>query len=233
MLDRLTAEDAGASLRQVAVIGARGQLAVHTGALCIAEASHRTGSGYSCQANMMREDTVPDAMAHAYEGARGRSLAERLLAALDAGDAAGGDLRGRQSAMLLVVGPDGDSWRRLFDLRVDDHSKPLAELRRLQRLERAYNLSGEGEELVAEGRHEEAAPLVEQAAGLAPEVEELRFWAGLAAADGGDLDRAAELVRSAAAVNPAWLELLVRLPTEVAPSAAALRIELEMEEGSD
>jgi uncharacterized Ntn-hydrolase superfamily protein len=224
-VDRLTADDAGAAVRQVAVIDALGHVAVHTGAACIAEAGHVTGTGFSCQANMMLRPTVPDAMADAYQAARG-PLAERMLAALDAADAEGGDVRGRQSAVLLVVGPEGEAWRRVFDLRVDDSPDPLAELRRLQRLQRGYNLADEAEELAAEGRHDEAAPLYEQAVEVAPEIDELVFWSGLSAADAGDLELAVKRVRVAAAANPGWMELLPRLTPEVAPGAAAVRAAL-------
>jgi uncharacterized Ntn-hydrolase superfamily protein len=201
---------------------------VHTGGSCIAHAGHRSGDGFSCQANMMAEPTVPDAMAVAFEAAAG-TLDERMLAALDAAEAEGGDVRGRQSAALLTVPADGEPWQRLYDLRVDDHPDPLAELRRLHGLQRAYDLSEQAEELAAEGRHDEAAPLFERAAELAPESDELAFWAGLAAAQAGDMDAALERVSSALAVNPGWLALLDRLTPDVAPAAAAVRAALPSE----
>jgi uncharacterized Ntn-hydrolase superfamily protein len=165
---------------------------------------------------------VPAAMAAAYEDTPG-PLDERLLAALDAAESVGGDIRGRQSATLLVVPAEGEPWRRLYDLRVDDHPDPLRELRRLHGLQRAYDLSTRAEDLVAEGRHDEAAPLFEQAARSAPDSDELLFWAGLGAAQGGDMTVALERVRAAAALNPRWLDLLGRLKPSVAPSAAAVR----------
>jgi uncharacterized Ntn-hydrolase superfamily protein len=214
----------------VALVDARGAAAVHTGSSCIAHAGHRTGPGFTCQANMMLSATVPDAMAAAYEAARG-PLDARLLAALDAAEAEGGDVRGRQSAALLVAGgPETEPWRRQFDLRVDDHPDPLAELRRLHRLQRAYDLSEQAEELVAEGRHAEAAPLFERAAEVAPESDELLFWSGLAAAQGGDIAVALERVRAAVALNPSWLELLTRLQPDVAPAAAAVREALDADQ---
>jgi uncharacterized Ntn-hydrolase superfamily protein len=222
VLRRLTADDSAAPVRQVAVIDASGHTATHTGASCVAEAGHRTGPGYSCQANMMLTDAVPGAMASAFESASG-PLDERLLAALDAAEEAGGDVRGRQSAALLVVPGEGEAWRTLFDLRVDDHSDPLAELRRLHHLQRAYHLSERAEELAAEGRHEDAAPLFVQAYEQAPESDELLFWAGLSSAQGGDMATALERVRAAAALNPRWLELLDRLQPDVAPAAADVR----------
>jgi uncharacterized Ntn-hydrolase superfamily protein len=225
-LDQLTAADDGASVRQVAVVDSNGGVAVHTGSSCVPHAGHRTGPGFACQATMMLKATVPDAMADAFQAARG-PLDLRLLAALDAAEAEGGDVRGHQSAALLVVGPEGRPWRRLFDLRVDDHRDPLVELRRLHRLRHAYDLSERGEELVAEDRHEEAAPLFERAVAVAPESDELLFWSGLAAAQGGDMARALEHVRAAAALNPGWLELLRRLEPDIAPGARAVRAALE------
>ena len=124
-LERLLGEDEGRDLRQVAFIDAVGNVAAHTGSRCIAHANHVVGEGFSCQANMMRDTGVPEAMAQAYTSAEG-DLAHRLLAALDAAEAAGGDIRGTQSAALIVVG-EGNR----LDRRVDDHKEPLRELRRL------------------------------------------------------------------------------------------------------
>jgi uncharacterized Ntn-hydrolase superfamily protein len=224
-LDRLTGADPAAAVRQVAVVDASGRVAVHTGASCIAEAGHRTGEGFSCQANMMLNATVPDAMAAAFESTQG-PLDERLLTALEAAEEEGGDVRGRQSGVLLVASPGDDPWRRMFDLRVDDHPDPLAELRRLHRLQRAYHCSERAEDLAAEGRHEEASPLFQQAAELAPENDELLFWAGLAAAQAGRVDVALERVSAAAALNPRWLVLLDRLEPDVAPAAPEVRAAL-------
>jgi uncharacterized Ntn-hydrolase superfamily protein len=222
-LSKLTAEDPAASVRQLGAVDAHGRSAAHTGHDCIRHAGHRTGPGYSCQANMMLEKTVPDAMATAFEASAGAPLDERLLAALEAAEAAGGDIRGRQSAVLLVVPGEGEPWRRLFDLRVDDHPTPLAELRRLHSLNRAYDLVARAEDLTAEGKHDEAALLYVQGAEYAPDSDELLFWSGLGAAQAGDLDLGVERVHSAARLNPRWLELLDRLEPVVAPSAAAVR----------
>jgi tetratricopeptide (TPR) repeat protein len=122
--------------------------------------------------------------------------------------------------VLLTVEAGGERWRRTVDLRVDDHPDPLAEIRRLHRLHRAYELSEQAEALTGEGRHAEAAPLYERAAELAPDSDELLFFSGLAAAVAGDLDAALERVRSAMDVNPGWTELLPRLSPEIAPGAA-------------
>jgi uncharacterized Ntn-hydrolase superfamily protein len=218
-LARLKSEDDEAEVRQVALVDGDGRVGVHTGRLCIDVAEHRTGDGYSCQANIMARPGVPDAMAEAFESATG-PLAERLMAALDGAEAAGGDIRGRQSAALLVVGAAGEPWERDVDLRVDDHDDPLGELRRLYRLHEAYEVSERAEALAAEGRHSDAAPLFQRAAELAPESDELLFFSGLAAAVVGEMDTALERVRKAISVNPCWRELLPRLPPEVAPGAA-------------
>lgn len=140
VLAGLLAADRDRDVRQVGIVDAEGNVAVHTGAACIAEAGHVAGAGWTVQANMMRSTDVWPAMAEAYEAADG-SLAQRLLAALDAAEAAGGDFRGRQAAALLVVEGQshGKPWdERVSDLRVDDHPEPLDELRRLLRKEEAY-----------------------------------------------------------------------------------------------
>jgi hypothetical protein len=178
MLDRLHADDPGSAVRQVAVVDAAGRAAVYTGSACVREAGHHVGAGFTCQATMMISDAVPDAMAAAFQSASGR-LGERLLAAVDAAEVEGGDVRGSQAAALLVVG------RRKTDLRVDDHPSPLAELRRLHTLDRAYALHEEGEELAAAGLPDEAERLFAAALELAPESDEILFWAGVARAEAG------------------------------------------------
>jgi uncharacterized Ntn-hydrolase superfamily protein len=213
--------DAQAHYRQLGVVDARGGAAAHTGEGCIPFAGDVVGDGFSCQANMMAAETVPAAMAHAYRDGQG-DLAERMLAALLAAEGEGGDVRGRQSAALLVVPAEGEPWRARLDIRVEDHADPLGELQRLVRLARAYEMAGEADELAAAGEHARATELYIAAAELAPEADELTFWAGLGAA-GEDLDRGVALVRRAAAIKPSWLVLLERLPDELAPTAASVR----------
>ncbi len=215
------ASDEQARYRQLGVVDADGGSAAHTGVGCIPFAGEVVGEGFACQANMMARDTVPAAMASAYRAADG-DLAARLLAALFAAEGEGGDVRGRQSAALLVVPAAGEPWRTRFDVRVEDHADPLGELQRLVRLARAYELAGEADELSAEGEHARATELYTAAAELAPEADELTFWAGLGVA-AGDLDRGAALVQRAAASKTSWLTLLDRLPDELAPTAAAVR----------
>ena len=221
-LGELLAADPLAAVRQVAVIDNAGHLSAHTGADCIAHAGHVKGGDHSCQANMMARDTVPGATSAAFKQATGQ-LPDRLLAALEAAEAEGGDIRGRQSAAMLVVPGEGEPWRRTVDLRVEDSPDPLKELKRLLTLQRAYDLAGAGDELLAAGRTDEAGALYTEAAALAPDSDELLFWAGLARAQAGDLDAGVAAVRRAAEVNPDWLTLLGRLSPEFAPAGEAVR----------
>jgi uncharacterized Ntn-hydrolase superfamily protein len=221
-LRALLEADPLAAVRQVGIVDARGGVAVATGPDCIVHAGDATGATWSCQANMMAGDTVPAAMSAAFEAATG-DLASRLLAALQGGEAAGGDVRGRQSAALLVVPSEGEAWQTRVDLRVEDHRDPLAELERLLGLWRAYELAGAADELMAAERAEEAGALYRRAAELAPESDELLFWAGLAIAHTGDLDEGVAAVRRAAEVQPNWLVLLDRLSPDFAPAGEAVR----------
>ncbi len=225
-LDRLLAEDPAAPSRQVAVMDARGRAAVHTGSDCIPLAGHVVGEGVCCQANIMASEQVWPEMRDAFVAATG-PLAKRLLDALDAAEAAGGDLRGRQSAALLVVASDGPSWQSEVSLRVEDHPEPLLELRRLLSVHEAYRLADAADQLVGEGRHGDAAGLYRRASELDPDNHELRLWCGLGAAQSGDMDRALREVRAAIAAHPPWRELLAKLPEEVAPSAASVLARLE------
>lgn len=220
-LASVLATDGLARVRQVGVVDAAGRVAVHTGADCIREAGHALGEHWSCQANMMARATVPDAMSAAFAAAGG-DLAERLMTALEGAEAEGGDVRGRQSAALLVAPPHGEPWQARMDLRVEDHADPIGELRRLLTLQRAYELAGEADEAMAAGRAEEAAAMYVRASELAPQSDELLFWAGLAIAR-RDVAAGADAVRRAAAVHPGWLDLLERLSPEFAPAGEAVR----------
>jgi tetratricopeptide (TPR) repeat protein len=124
---------------------------------------------------------------------------------------------------MLVVPAEGEPWRARVDLRVEDHHAPLDELRRLLQLQRAYELAGEGDELLAAGRVEEAGGRYRRAQELAPESDELLFWAGLAAAQAGDLEGGVDAVRRAADAHPGWLTLLDRLSPDFAPAGEAVR----------
>lgn len=219
------AADGSARLRQVAVVDAAGRVAGHTGEGCMAFAGHSLGAEFSAQANMMATADVWPAMASAFEAADG-PLERRLLAALDTAEVAGGDVRGKQSAALLVVAADAEPWAAKVELRVEDATEPLAELRRLLDLHDAYEIADRADGLAGEGRHAEAAELYREAAAAAPASVELGFWAGLGIAASGDLAAGAARVQEAIEASPGWAELLARLEPEIAPSAVAVRAEL-------
>jgi uncharacterized Ntn-hydrolase superfamily protein len=222
-LAQLLAADAASATRQVAILDAEGRVAAHTGEQCMDFAGDVQGAGVSCQANIMASARVWPAMLEAYEGAASEiPLAQRLIGALDVAEAAGGDLRGRQSAAILVVPEDGRPWDTVVSLRVEDHPDPLVELSRLYGLHKAYVLAGRADELAGAGRHDAAAKLYIEACELAPESHELRFWAGLGAAQSGDMSAALRDVRAAIEAQPGWLELLGRLTSEQAPAARAV-----------
>jgi uncharacterized Ntn-hydrolase superfamily protein len=225
-LAELTRDDELGRFRQVAVVDAHGNVSAHTGDGCIAYAGDQAGHEFTVQANMMGSPEVWPAMAHAFEAAAG-PLSRRLLAALHAAEARGGDARGRQSCALVVAPATGEPWQHTVDLRVDDHPEPLAELDRLLDLADAYALATEGDDLVGQGRHEEAGERYRTASELAPGNHELLFWAGLAAAQAGDMPTAVERVREAIRLQPGWRELLARLEPEIAPGAPAVLQALE------
>jgi uncharacterized Ntn-hydrolase superfamily protein len=224
-LAALLAADEGRDIRQVAMVDAQGQVAAHTGARCIADAGHEIGEGFSVQANMMANPDVWPAMARAYREAEG-DLAEHLLAALEAGQAAGGDIRGQQSAAILIVKPasTGQPWAdTVMELRVEDHPEPIHELRRLVDLHRAYQHMNQGDELMGDGQTEEALREYRAAAEMAPEIEEMPFWHAVTLADMGCVDEALPIFRDVFAKNADWAKLLSRLP-----KAGLLRDDPEM-----
>ncbi len=213
-LQELLAADPQKDVRQVAMVDAQGRVVSWTGPRCIAAAGHQQGAGYSVQANLMDKPTVWPAMARAYEGAQG-DLAERLLAALEAAEAEGGDIRGRQSAALLVVRAQstGEPWRdRLVDLRVDDHPQPLAELRRLLTLNRAYDEMNLGDEAFAAGKVEEALAHYTRGTQLAPDIAELPFWQAVTLFAAGREEQALPIFREVFAREERWARLVPRLP---------------------
>jgi uncharacterized Ntn-hydrolase superfamily protein len=214
-LQQLLSGDAQDPVRQVAMVDRGGRVAVHTGGRCIAHAGHAVGEQVSAQANIMERDTVPGAMVRAFTNLSGAALAERLLAALDAAEAEGGDLRGRQSAAMVIVAPrpTGNPLEdRPIDLRVEDHEDPLGELRRLVGMSRAYERVDAGDELAAAGDVDAALVEYEAAHRSQPDNVELAFWHGVALAANGREDEAAPILRRAFAAHPGWIELLERLP---------------------
>lgn len=216
-LAALLAADPYTAVRQVAMVDASGNVAAHTGESAIMHAGHRMGAGYSVQANMMLHATVPDAMATAFEQTTG-DLAERLLASLEAAQAAGGDIRGRQSAAIVVVGPErtGRPWEgRIFDLRVEDHPEPVAELRRLMHLARAYAHMNAGDAALTVGDIAGASREYGAATAMVPDSltnGEMVFWHAVALASAGRLDEARPLFLRAFAEDENWRELVRRLP---------------------
>ncbi len=213
-LDELLGQDEGRETRQVAFLNGSGEVAVHTGSRCIAYAGHHIGSGYAVQANMMASASVWPAMAEAFESSRG-DLASRMLASLKAGQAAGGDVRGCQSACMRVVGgvSSDEPWKHmLVDIRVDDHPRPLEELSRLLDIQQAYHLMNAGYDLIAQGKSREALDKYTQAARLAAHIDEIPFWQAVTLADNGFLEDALPIFRQVFAINPGWAALVSRLP---------------------
>lgn len=210
----LLAADEHANVRQVGMVDNNGVVANHTGENSIDEYCDMAGATYTVQANLMWKPTVCEVMAAAYEASDG-DLAERLMVALEAAQGEGGDIRGKQSAALLVVsGEAGEPpWGgRLFDLRVDDAAEPLVELRRLLTLNRAYNLMNEGDGHMTEGDFEEASVAYGAAEALAPDSHEMVFWHAATLAGAGRVDEALPLFEKAFSMWPRWRELVPRLP---------------------
>jgi uncharacterized Ntn-hydrolase superfamily protein len=228
-VDRLVAADAAPHGRQVAMVDAQGQVGVYTGKSAMAAAGHHSGAQYSVQPNMMATPTIWPAMAAANERASG-DLTERLLLALEAAETAGGDIRGRQSAAILVVRPksSGKPWvDRMFDLRVEDHPSPVAELRRLVHLQRGYLQLNEGDEHLNTGDIAGAMKYYHAALDLLADEEtngEAPYWVGITLASQGRFEEALPYVRRAYAQHAKWAELTVRLPASgLLPDEATAR----------
>ncbi|TME50159.1 MAG: DUF1028 domain-containing protein [Chloroflexi bacterium] len=230
-LKALLAGDSQPESRQVALVDASGGVAVHTGSRCIPAAGHRAGDDFSCQANLMEKGTVWDAMSDAYTSTDG-PLAERMLAALDAAEAEGGDIRGKQSAAMLVVTgkPTGRSWEdRIIDLRVEDAPDPLAELRRLLRVKRAYMTLSDADKLEEAKDLAGANAMRLEATKLAPEMVEVQFWTGLSLAEEGRLDEGCRLMSRAVAKDRRWIETLNRLvAVDRLPADLVAKIEAQL-----
>jgi len=212
-LKQLLAKDEARDGRQVAMIDANGTVDAWTGPSCIADAGHHVGKSYSVQANLMANADVWPAMAAAFEGAKG-DLAERMMQALEAGQKAGGDIRGQQSAAMVVVKAKstGRPWvDRVIELRVEDHKDPLGELRRLIRLRRAYNHADAGDSAISAKQPDQALAHYEAAAKLAPEVIELQFWAALGMYENGREAEGLQKFRHVFTRERFWMDLIPRL----------------------
>jgi uncharacterized Ntn-hydrolase superfamily protein len=195
------------------MIDTQGRVDAWTGKNDIQAAGHIVGKDFSVQANLMLNNKVWPAMAQAFEKTKG-DLADRMLAALDAAQAAGGDIRGRQSAALIVVTgkPTGQSWKdRLFDLRVDDSPEPLKDLRRLVTLQRAYNHMNAGDLAVEKKDNEGALREYGAAEKLVPSNAEMIYWHAVALVNMGRVDESLPLFRKVFGMDKNWATLTPRL----------------------
>ncbi len=213
-LARLVAADEARDVRQVAMIDAQGRVDAHTGAKCIQAAGHHVGENYSVQANLMIDTGVVPAMARAYESATG-DLADRMIAALQAAQDAGGDIRGKQSAAILIVKPKASArpWKDVvMELRVEDHHEPVKELARLVRLWRAYEHMNAGDLAVEKGDMAAASTHYGAAEAMYPDEAEFLFWHATTLVDNGKIDEALPLFARAFRLEPGWYLLVDRLP---------------------
>jgi uncharacterized Ntn-hydrolase superfamily protein len=213
-LAALLKADKNEASRQVGMVDARGKVAAHTGKNCIPEAGHFIGDGFSCQANLMLKNTVWKAMARAFETTKGE-LVDRLLAALEAAEQEGGDIRGKQSAAVIVVkGKSSGVWwkDRIYDLRVEDHPNPVPELKRLIRLNKAYNHMNKGDEFLTENKVAEAVKEYTKGMEIYPDNPEMIFWPAVTLASSGKVEESLPLFKKVFAIDPNWAVLLPRLP---------------------
>jgi uncharacterized Ntn-hydrolase superfamily protein len=212
-LDQLLAGDEGRAFRQVAIIDNKGNVAANTGDKCIADAAHITGKNFSVQANMMLNKKVVPAMAEAFEKSEG-PLAERMMAVLLAAQSAGGDIRGQQSAAILVVRGEstGKVWQdRLIDLRVEDHPDAVDELARVLRVFRAYEHMNAGDLAIEHGDEEKALQEYGAAMEMFPKNVEMKFWTAVSLANLGKIDQALPLFREVFKRDENWKELTRRI----------------------
>ncbi|MGA7873859.1 MAG: DUF1028 domain-containing protein [Candidatus Binatus sp.] len=220
----LVASDPMKEVRQVAMVDALGRVAAHTGSSTIAEAGHIVGEGFSVQANMMLKNSVWPAMAEAYRGAKG-TLVDRFLAVLDAAEAEGGDIRGRQSAAILIVEAKstGRPWYdTIFDLRVDDAPEPLVEIRRLVAVRRAYIHMRLGDEAASRGDLDATEREFAEAERLIGDNPEMRYWHAIALLGLGKIDDGLAILRDVGRRDRNWIELTLRLPAAMLPRDVSL-----------
>lgn len=213
-LDALIRSDEGEAYRQVGVIDASGKAAAHTGSKNIQAAGHLIGENYAVQANLMANDRVWPAMASAFEEATDLQLAERMIVALEAAQVAGGDIRGKQSAAVLVVSgkPTGKVWLdRKVDIRVDDHEEPLKEIRRLWEVHQAYEYMNAGDVALETGNYEKASVLYQKAEEMFPDNLEMQYWHAVNLANTGRMEEALPMFKAIFAKDANWKELTPRL----------------------
>ena len=212
-LEILISQDDGEAVRQIGMIDFNGNVTAHTGKRCIAHAGHIIGKNYSVQANMMAKSTVPKAMANAFDNSKG-DLADRMMAALEAAETEGGDIRGKQSAAMLIVSgdPTGVVWKDTnLRLRIEDHPTPLIELKRLIRIHRAYQHANMGDHYMETEEIEKALLEYKKAEQYYPENSELPYWSAIALVNGNRLDDALPIFESVFQRNPNLKEMTPRL----------------------
>ena len=205
--------DEGRDVRQLAILDVHGNVEAYTGKNCIEAAGHIIGDNFSVQANLMDKNTVWPAMATAFENATG-SLAERMLAAMEAAQKEGGDIRGKQSAAILVVKAKstGNSWEdKVVDLRVEDHKNPIQEMRRLLTIHTAYEFMNKGDAAVETGNNKLAKELYMSAQKLNPDNLEMQFWYAVTLANNGELTAAKIIFKKLFEQDTNWRTLIPRL----------------------
>lgn len=214
-LDELLRDDSGKDFRQVAMVNTRGDVATYTGKNCIVSAGHKNGRNFSVQANMMLNDAVVPAMEKAWYQHRALPLAERMIAVLKAAQTAGGDVRGKQSAALLVVAPNAttEPWNdRRIDLRVDDAKDPITEIDRLLKVFRAYEHMNLGDLYVEKNEMDKAMDEYHAAMKMFPENLEMQYWTAITLANNKDIQKASQMLQKIYRQDPHWRELTKRLP---------------------
>ncbi len=210
----LLESDEGREFRQVAIIDPQGRVAAFTGNKCIAEAGDIQGKGYSVQANMMLNNTIWPAMSKAYEQSKGQPLAERLMAALEAAQQAGGDIRGQQSAALIVVKgkASGKPWEdRKIDLRVEDNPHAVAEMARTLRVYRAYEHMNNGDHAIELNQTDKALQEYGAAQKMFPKNLEMKYWTAVSLVNIGKIEQALPLFKEVFLRNPNWRTLTPRI----------------------
>jgi len=214
VVDLLISKDEGRDVRQLAIVDSKGNSASYTGSKCIEAAGNIVGDGYSVQANMMLNNTVWGAMSKAFENSKG-PLAERLITTLEAAQNAGGDIRGQQSACLLVVrgNATGNLWEdRLIDLRVEDNPQPVTELKRLLNVYRAYEHMNKGDLAVEKNDMKLAMDEYNAAMKMFPENLEMKYWTAVTLANTGKIEKALPMFKEIFSKDKNWKELTKRLP---------------------
>lgn len=223
-LGALLKSDPGADSRQVAMVDRKGRIAAHTGPKCLPHAGFVTGDGFSCQGNIIRNDRVWGAMKRAYEENQELPLAERMVAALEAAEEAGGDIRGRQSSAILVVSPElkPNYWEgKLIELRVEDHPAPVPEIKRLLRYQRGYEWANKGDEFLTSKEYEKALQAYSRAFELVPEIDELKYWVGIGLLSSGRTEKGISILKEVIAKDGNWAQVTRGVAKVGSPPIAA------------